>query len=93
MKQQVHVVISGMVQGVGFRQFVRSNAKKLGILGWVKNTPDNKVEAVFSSDKETIEKMIEICRQGPFMSEVKDVAVLWEDSEVFPLEDFAILPT
>lgn len=93
MKEQVHVIISGMVQGVGFRQFVRSNAKKLGLLGWVKNTEDNKVEAVFSGEKETIEKMLLICRKGPFMSEVKDVSVIWEVSEVFPLEDFSILPT
>ena len=62
-------------------------------MGWVKNTEDNKVEAVFSGEKETIEKMLLICKEGPFMSEVKDVSVIWEESEVFPLEDFSILPT
>ncbi len=91
MKQQVHVIISGVVQGVGFRQFIRSNATKLGLLGWVKNTPDNKVEAVLSGEKEIIEKMIAICRQGPFLSEVKKVEVVFEESEVFPVTDFAIL--
>jgi acylphosphatase len=90
---QVHVVISGHVQGVGFRQFLKSNAKKLGVLGWVKNTEDGKVEAVFSADKETLEKMIVVCRRGPFMAEVKDIQVRWEEGEVFPLTDFAILPT
>lgn len=74
-----HVFISGFVQGVGFRQFIKEFALKLGLTGWVKNLLDNRVEAVFSGPKENIEKIILLCKKGPFLSEVKDVDVIWED--------------
>jgi acylphosphatase len=95
----VHVFISGFVQGVGFRRFVRHHALELGLTGWVKNLSDNRVETVFQSStgrrypeghsdqeaKERIEKMISICKKGPFLSEVKEVVVDWEDKteEIF----------
>lgn len=72
------VFISGFVQGVGFRQFVLRQAKRLRLTGWVKNLPDNRVEATFCGSKEQIEKIISICEKGPFLSEVKDTEVLWE---------------
>jgi len=77
-----HIFISGFVQGVGFRQFVKHHALKLKLTGWVKNLPDNRVEAVFCGLKEQIEKIISICRKGPFLSEVKDVQVNFEDIEI-----------
>lgn len=76
----VHVFISGFVQGVGFRRFIRHNALKIGVKGWTKNTPDNRVECVFQGTKEQLEKIISICKKGPFLSEVKDVIVEKEDS-------------
>lgn len=75
------VFISGFVQGVGFRQFVKRSALKLNLTGWVRNLADNRVEATFCGSKEQIEKMISICRKGPFLSEVKDVSVVWEKDE------------
>lgn len=84
---QAHIFISGIVQGVGYRYFVRSNARKLGLTGWVRNTTEGEVEAVLQSSassdqegKEQIEKMIGICRKGPMLSEVKDIQVDWQDS-------------
>lgn len=79
--QRAHVVISGFVQGVGFRHFVRNKAIELGLTGWVQNTPDNRVEALFSGSKEKIEEMISLCRKGPFLSEVKDVLVEWKEAK------------
>lgn len=76
--KSAHIFVSGFVQGVGFRQFVKNKATELGLAGWVKNLPDNRVEAVFAGSKEQIEKIISICRKGPFLSEVKDIEVLWE---------------
>jgi acylphosphatase len=85
---QARVMISGIVQGVGYRYFVRSNAEKLGLTGWVRNTSNGNVEAVFqssaSSDQEAqeqIEEMLAICRQGPMLSEVRDIEVEWEEAE------------
>jgi acylphosphatase len=75
-----HVLVSGFVQGVGYRQFIKRSARKIGLTGWVKNLPDNRVEAMFIGSKEQIEAIILICEKGPFLSEVKDVAVDFEDS-------------
>ena len=78
----VHVFISGFVQGVGYRQFVKRSARTLNLTGWVKNLPDNRVEAVFQGSKEQIGKIISICEKGPFLSEIKDVQVNFEDAEI-----------
>ena len=79
--KQAHVFISGTVQGVGYRYFVKSNAKKLGLVGWVRNAEDGGVEAVFQGEKDSIESIIELCRKGPFLSEVKNIGFEWEEIE------------
>lgn len=85
-----HVFISGFVQGVGFRQFIKRNALELGLRGWVRNLPDERIEAVFSGSKDKVEKMIGLCKKGPFLAEVREVEVIWEDSEE-EFTDFTIL--
>jgi acylphosphatase len=87
----VHVFISGFVQGVGYRRFVRHHARKLKLTGWVKNTSDNRVEAVFAGSKEQLEAIIGIYKKGPFLSEVKDVAAEWNNSSTQTFKDFEIL--
>lgn len=74
------VFISGFVQGVGFRQFVKKNALRIGLKGYVRNLPDGRVEAVLQGENENVEKIIQLCRKGPFLSEVKSVDVIWEES-------------
>lgn len=69
----MHVYISGNVQGIGFRQFLKYNARKLNIKGWVKNLPDGRVEALFAGNQSNIEKMVEFSRKGPFLAEVKSL--------------------
>lgn len=76
-----HIFISGFVQGVGFRQFIKINADKLVIEGFVRNLSDGRVEAVFQGSKEEIEEMIELCKKGPFLAEAENVQVAWEDQE------------
>lgn len=80
-----HVFISGFVQGVGFRRFVRHHALKLGLTGWVKNLPDNRVEAVLQGPKEKIDQIVDIIKKGSFLSEVRSVAMEREDQseEIF----------
>jgi acylphosphatase len=75
---QAKIYISGFVQGIGFRGFVKSNARKLGLKGWVCNANDGKVEVLVQGPKETIAKLIKLCEKGPFLSEVKSVQVEWE---------------
>lgn len=79
--KQAHVLISGSVQGVGYRFFVKSWARTYGIVGWVKNSNNGGVEAVLQGEQKSIEDLIAKCRKGPFLSEVKDISVEWEEVE------------
>lgn len=79
-----HVFISGFVQGVGYRHFIKKQAMVLGLKGWVKNLPDGRVEALFVGSKNKIEEMVKICKRGPFLSEIENVEVEWDSSS----EDF-----
>ena len=61
----VHVMISGRVQGVGFRAWVADNAADLGLDGWVRNRRDGRVEAVFGGSEAAVSEMLRRCRAGP----------------------------
>lgn len=75
-KIRVHVYISGRVQGVGYRYSTFSQAQSLGLTGWVRNTPDRRVEAVFEGDENIVEEMISWCKKGPSMAFVSDIEIL-----------------
>ena len=75
MIANIHIIISGRVQGVWFRASTKQMAKQLGLTGWVRNTPDGCVEAVFEGEENIINKMIEWCHKGPPLSKVKNVEV------------------
>ena len=74
-EERVHVVVSGRVQGVAFRDSTRSQAEKLGLNGWVCNTQDGRVEAVFEGEPEAVRQMVEWCESGPSSADVDDVSV------------------
>lgn len=73
------LIITGNVQGVGFRAFVRNRAIKNNITGWVKNLDDGSVEALLSGSQENLDKLIEITRRGTPWSKVSDVVVTYSD--------------
>lgn len=54
--KRINAKIHGIVQHVGFRNFVRKNAEKLGITGWVKNNFDGTVEALFEGEENAVSK-------------------------------------
>jgi len=64
-QRQVHLSITGRVQGVWFRGWTVKKASTLGLDGWVRNRRDGTVEAVFSGPTAAVEEMIEACRKGP----------------------------
>ena len=80
---QARIYVLGFVQGVGFRRFVKKNALKLGLKGYVTNLTDGRVQIVASGNKEDIEKLLKICEKGTFFSDVKSVALEWEKEESF----------
>jgi|WetSurMetagenome_2_1015567.scaffolds.fasta_scaffold751103_1 acylphosphatase len=75
---QIHLFISGDVQGVGYRSWCRSLAHRLGLVGWVRNLPGGRVEIVAEGKKEILETFIDKCRQGPPVSWVENVETKWE---------------
>ena len=79
--KQAHVFISGFVQGVGYRAYTRSKAKKIGLHGWVRNLSDGRVEAVLQGDREKINRLLKYCRRGPFFAKVTDIVVDWEEQK------------
>jgi acylphosphatase len=77
-KARAHIFVSGKVQGVFFRQNTRRKAQGAGVLGWVKNLDDGRVEAVFKGEEETIKAVIEFCKVGPKGAQVTEITVNWE---------------
>ena len=61
----LHVTICGIVQGVWFRANTREQAQRLGVSGWVRNTPDGAVEAHVQGDDDAVDSLLAWCRQGP----------------------------
>lgn len=73
MRRAVHVVITGRVQGVGFRAFVEREAEALRLDGWVRNRRDGTVEAVFAGDEGEIQHILMELNAGPPAAAVTDV--------------------
>lgn len=76
---RAHLVISGRVQGVLFRDTLRRKAKRHDVVGWVRNISDGKVEAVLEGDKENITQVIAWARKGPMFANVTDITVEWQE--------------
>lgn len=74
-KIQLFVLISGKVQGVGFRNFTQINAKQLGINGYAKNLPNGKVEVVAEGDKAQLDALVAFLKQGPRFARVDSLHV------------------
>jgi acylphosphatase len=77
-KARAHVLITGLVQGVGFRGSVYYRAAALGLTGWVMNHHYDAVEAVFEGEEESVHQMVQWCHRGPSSAIVKQVEVDWQ---------------
>ncbi|HRN96588.1 MAG TPA: acylphosphatase [Candidatus Levybacteria bacterium] len=83
--KQLHIWVSGFVQGVGYRAFTRHEARRRKLYGWVKNLPDGRVEAVMQGPEYKLREMIQACEKGSYFAQVGNIVVEWED----PAEDFS----
>ena len=88
---QVRVLISGRVQGVGYRWWTEDEAARRGLHGWVRNRIDGRVEAVFAGEPALVEDMVRACNRGPRAARVTGVETLAHDGVVEP--GFRSLPT
>ena len=69
------IILSGRVQGVGFRYFAESRAEKYNIVGYVRNTINNKVEIICQGEEENLELFVKEVKKGPTFSAVTDVDI------------------
>lgn len=79
MTRRVHITVSGRVQGVFFRANTQEVAQRLGLVGYVRNLPDGRVEVVAEGDEEALRKLIDWCHEGPSLARVERVEVRWEN--------------
>jgi len=70
-----HLIVSGRVQGVGFRFYMERKAREHGVAGWVRNRRDGTVEAMVQGSADSVEAMIAWARGGPPSAVVADVQV------------------
>ena len=80
----VRVLVSGRVQGVGFRYFTYETALQFGITGWVRNRPDRRVEILASGTEENLKRFLHEIHKGPSASQVDSVEV----SDAPPIREY-----
>jgi len=71
----LRILVSGRVQGVGFREFTRQTAQRLGVAGWVRNMQNGQVEVLARVPPDRKAAFLAQLRQGPRLSQVADLAV------------------
>ncbi len=89
MKQAVRLYIKGTVQGIFFRQFIKDNAERNNIHGFVRNLEDGRVEVFMEGNNDDVGKMIELCKKGPKHSQIDNVEIKEEKFQDF--KEFKIL--
>ncbi len=72
-RARVHLLVSGIVQGVSFRYYTVEEARRLGVNGWVRNLADGRVEVEAEGDRPALEALLAWCRRGPPAAQVDDV--------------------
>ena len=84
----IRLTIKGKVQGVFYRATAKDFADELGIKGWVKNLPDRNVEIRATASEESLQRFIDLCKEGPPKARVDEVIV--EELELQEFNDFRI---
>ncbi|MEK6847595.1 MAG: acylphosphatase [Nanoarchaeota archaeon] len=83
MKKSVRAYVQGTVQGVFFRTFIKENAERHNVKGFVRNLEDGRIEIFLEGDIDDVDKMIELCKTGPKHSDIKNVEVKPESFQDF----------
>jgi len=81
MSVRRRITAHGRVQGVFFRDSTREEAERRGVAGWVRNTGDGTVEAVFEGEPDAVDALVELCRAGPGHASVGRLDVAEEEPE------------
>lgn len=78
MEARVHIIVHGLVHGVGFRWFVAREAGALGVRGYVRNRPEGTVEIEAEGDRSLLEALIAHVKVGPRSAQVRDLQIEWQ---------------
>jgi acylphosphatase len=81
METGAYIIVSGMVQGVGFRYFVYDRATQLGLQGFVRNRYKGDVEIEVEGDRSLVEELIKEVKVGPRAAQITDVNIAWKKFE------------
>jgi acylphosphatase len=81
MIARVHILVQGLVQGVGFRWFVARNAGQLGLRGFVRNRAEGTVELEAEGERGLIEELIAQVKVGPRSAQVRDLHIEWQQPQ------------
>ncbi len=85
----LHIRVGGRVQGVGFRWFVREEARRLGLSGWVTNLPSGEVEVRAGGERSSLERLrraIQVGPSGASVDRMEDVAGSVSGSLPYPFD-------
>lgn len=86
------VLVSGSVQGVGYRASAYDKAVQLGLEGWIRNRSDGSVEALVEGEDAAVAEFVEWCKRGPRSAHVVGVDAQ-DDASLEPLSGFEVRPT
>lgn len=89
MKKSARIYITGTVQGVFFREFIKENAERQDVKGFVRNLEDGRIEIFLEGDTNSVNKMIELCRSGPKHAQISNIEVKDETFQGF--KEFKVL--
>jgi len=81
LNRRAHIIVTGRVQGVGFRYFTRTEASALRLTGWVRNRADGKVEIEAQGESPDIDQFVLALSRGPSWASVDNVSVSWIDTK------------
>ena len=73
--KRIHIIITGTVTGVGFRWWLKMEAEKRNIHGFVKNRTEYEVEALLLGHEKDVEDVVKLCRKGPPSSKVENIKI------------------
>ena len=73
--KKIHIIISGKVQGVGFRYWLYQKSNERNVYGWVKNKINGDVEAVLIGNYKNVDEILELCKKGPLSSKVTYIKI------------------
>lgn len=89
MKKSIRLFITGAVQGIFFRQFIKEHADKNNVRGYVRNLEDGRVEVFLEGDLQNVENMLQICKRGPRHANIRTIEEKPETFQSF--KEFKIL--